>query len=40
MAYIEAARNRPGQFKKHLAHFVRLTEDTRQFGFGGIDKFY
>jgi uncharacterized protein YdeI (YjbR/CyaY-like superfamily) len=40
IAYINAARNRPDEFKKRLAHFVRLTEDNRQFGFGGIDKYY
>jgi len=40
IAYIDGARNRPGEFKKRLAHFVRMTEDNRQFGFGGIDKYY
>lgn len=40
IAYIDGARSRPGEFKKRLAHFVRMTEDYRQFGFGGIDKYY
>jgi uncharacterized protein YdeI (YjbR/CyaY-like superfamily) len=40
VAYIDGARNRPGEFRKRLAHFVRMTEDSRHFGFGGIDKYY
>ncbi len=40
IAYIEGARRRPAEFRKRLAHFVRETEANRQFGFGGIDKYY
>ena len=40
MAYIDGARKRPAEFKKRLAHFVRMTEENRQFGFGGIEKYY
>jgi uncharacterized protein YdeI (YjbR/CyaY-like superfamily) len=40
IAYIDGARRRPAEFHKRLAHFVRETEANRQFGFGGIDKYY
>jgi uncharacterized protein YdeI (YjbR/CyaY-like superfamily) len=40
IAYIEAARGRPAEFAKRLAHFVRKTEQNKQFGYGGIEKHY
>jgi uncharacterized protein YdeI (YjbR/CyaY-like superfamily) len=40
VAYIDGARRRPAEFRKRLAHFVRETEANRQFGFGGIEKYY
>ena len=40
VAFIDGARNRPGEFKKRLSHFVRMTEQNKQFGFGGIDKHF
>jgi hypothetical protein len=40
IAYIEGARGRPVEFAKRLAHFVRKTEQSKQFGFGGIEKHY
>jgi uncharacterized protein YdeI (YjbR/CyaY-like superfamily) len=40
IAYIEGARNRPAEFEKRLANFVRKTEKNEQFGFGGIEKHY
>lgn len=40
IAFIEGARRRPAEFRKRLAHFVRETEANRQFGFGGIEKYY
>jgi len=40
IAFIEAARNRPGEFKKRLRYFLRMTEKNKQFGFGGIQKYY
>jgi uncharacterized protein YdeI (YjbR/CyaY-like superfamily) len=40
VAYIQGARKRPAEFKKRLAHFLKLTEQNKQFGFGGIDKYY
>ncbi len=40
IAFIEGARNRPGEFRKRLEYFIRMTEQNRTFGFGGIDKYY
>ena len=40
VAYIEGARNRPNEFKKRLENFIKMTEKNRQFGFGGIEKYY
>ena len=40
VAYIEAARNRPEEFKKRLANFLKKTKENKQIGFGGIDKYY
>jgi uncharacterized protein YdeI (YjbR/CyaY-like superfamily) len=40
IAFIEGARRRPQEFKKRLAYFIRMTEQNRQFGFGGIEKYY
>jgi uncharacterized protein YdeI (YjbR/CyaY-like superfamily) len=40
IAYIDAARNRPEQFKKRLANFIRKTRDNKQIGFGGIEKYF
>ena len=40
IAFIDAARNRPQEFKKRLRYFIEMTEKNRQFGFGGIEKYY
>jgi len=40
IAFIDAARKRPEEFKKRLSHFVEMTEKNRLFGFGGIEKYY
>lgn len=40
VAYIDAARKRPGEFEKRLRHFIRMTEQNKLIGFGGIDKHY
>ena len=41
VAYIDAARNRPEEFQKRLASFLRKTrEGKRIVGFGGVDKYY
>ena len=40
IAYIEGARKRPAEFRKRLAHFIKMTEQSKQIGFGGIEKHY
>lgn len=40
IAYIDAARRRRAEFQKRLNHFIRMTEQNKQFGFGGIEKHY
>ena len=41
VAYIDAARNRPAEFQKRLAHFIKKTrENKRIVGYGGVDKYY
>lgn len=40
IGFIEGARNRPTEFKKRLNHFIEMTEKKKQFGFGGIEKYY
>ena len=41
VAYIDAARNRPGEFEKRLASFIRRTRDNKRImGYGGIEKYY
>jgi uncharacterized protein YdeI (YjbR/CyaY-like superfamily) len=40
IAFIDAARNRPQEFKKRLRYFIEMTEQNKQFGFGGIEKYY
>lgn len=40
IAFIDGARGRPQEFRKRLAYFIRMTEQNRQFGFGGIEKYY
>jgi uncharacterized protein YdeI (YjbR/CyaY-like superfamily) len=40
IAFIEGARNRPEEFQKRLKYFIQKTEKNKQFGFGGIDKYY
>ena len=39
IAFIDVARNRPGEFEKRLNHFIRKTEQDKQFGFG-IEEYY
>lgn len=34
IAFIDAARRRPEEFRKRLRHFLRMTEQDKQFGFG------
>ena len=40
VAFIDAARNRPQEFTKRLGYFIEMTEKNKQFGFGGIEKYY
>ena len=40
IAFVDAARNRPQEFTKRLGYFIEMTEKNRQFGFGGIEKYY
>ena len=40
IAFIEAARKRPEEFKKRLKYFIEMTEKNKMIGFGGIDKHY
>jgi uncharacterized protein YdeI (YjbR/CyaY-like superfamily) len=40
VAFIEAARKRPKEFKKRLDNFIKKTRENKQFGFGGIEKYY
>jgi len=40
IAFIDASRNRPQEFKKRLRYFIEMTSKNKQFGFGGIEKYY
>lgn len=40
VAYIDATRKRPEEFKKRLANFIKKTKEDKQIGFGGIEKYY
>lgn len=41
VAYIDAARKRPEEFQRRLAHFIRNTKrNKRIIGYGGVDKYY
>ena len=41
VAYIDAARKRPAEFEKRLAHFLKMTRENKQIvGYGGVDKYY
>lgn len=41
IAYIDAARKRPAEFKKRLNSFVKKTRENKIItGYGGIDKYY
>jgi uncharacterized protein YdeI (YjbR/CyaY-like superfamily) len=40
IAFVDGARNRPEEFKKRLNYFIKMSEKNRQFGYGGIEKYY
>ena len=39
IAYIDGARDRPGEYEKRLQHLLKMTEQNKQFGFG-IEDYY
>jgi uncharacterized protein YdeI (YjbR/CyaY-like superfamily) len=39
IAYVDGARDRPGEFEKRLKRLLRLTEQGKQFGFN-IEEYY
>ena len=39
IAYIDGVRKRPEDYEKRLKHFIRMTEQNKQFGFG-IEDYY
>jgi len=39
IAYIDVARDRPGEYEKRLAHLIEMTEQDKQFG-RGIEDYY
>lgn len=40
IGYIEGARSRPAEFQKRLDNLINKSEKNKQFGFGGIEKYY
>ncbi len=40
IAFIDGARKRPEEFGKRLNYFIKMTGKNKQFGFGGIEKYY
>lgn len=40
ISFIDAARNRPAEFKKRLSYFIQMSEKNQQYGFGGIEKHF
>lgn len=40
VAFINGARKRPREFRKRLDYFVKMSAQNRQFGFGGIAKYF
>lgn len=40
VAYIDSARSRPEEFDKRLANFLRKTEQNKQIGYGGVEKYF
>ena len=41
VAYIDAARKRPAEFKKRLDNFIKKTREGKLIvGYGGVDKYY
>ena len=40
VAYIDHSRSHPDFFKTRLNYFLKMTAKGKQFGFGGIEKYY
>jgi uncharacterized protein YdeI (YjbR/CyaY-like superfamily) len=40
IAFIDGSRKRPEEFKRRLKYFIEMSEKNKQFGFGGINKYY
>lgn len=40
IAYIDAARKRPGEYSKRLTNFIEKTKQNKIIGYGGIEKYY
>ena len=40
VGYVEGARSRSAEFQKRLANLIKKSENNKQFGFGGIEKYY
>jgi uncharacterized protein YdeI (YjbR/CyaY-like superfamily) len=40
LAFIDGARNRTQEYEKRLGYFIKMTSKNRQFGYGGIEKYY
>lgn len=40
IAFIDGSRKRPEEFTKRLKHFIKMTEENKMIGFGGIEKYY
>lgn len=39
VAFIDSARNRPEEFEKRLHHFIKMTQQNKQYGYG-IEEYY
>ena len=40
IGFIDGARNRPEEFQRRLRYFIKMTEKNKQYGFGGIEKYF
>jgi len=40
IGYVEGARARPDEFNKRLDNLIKKLANNKQFGFGGIEKYY
>jgi hypothetical protein len=40
IGYIDGARKKPEEFKKRLNNLIKMSEKNKQFGYGGIEKYY